>query len=190
MDLDINIADYDLVAPTAIDTISAKEQRFVDIDVEDDHTFFFKVGDKYVLSHNCDASHILGIYMGWYLRFAPHLFNERKVAILRTPYVVLWADNKMSKIHKAFYNLDDFRAYEKDNNISKYKKNLFKGLGSWSKEQFQQLFDSSENGLQDFLQYISLDEAGKILANSWLSIELADERKNHLRTYSLDIDKI
>lgn len=137
-----------------------------------------------------DSLHIIGIYMGWWLKFAPNLFNQNKIARLMTPYVILWEDNKMTKIHKAFYDLQSYKQYEATNNVSKYKKNLFKGLGSWSKEQFQKLFDSSPNGIEDFLQYINLDDYGKIIANNWLKTTEADKRKEYLRQYTLDIEQV
>lgn len=136
-----------------------------------------------------DGTHIAGIYMGWWLRFAPALFNQHRIARLMTPYVILWADAKMTKIHKSFFTMESFKTYEATHDISKYKKNLYKGLGSWSKEQFQKLFEVSPNGIDDFLQYITLDADGKLHAGNWLKGDSADERKNYLRQYSLDIDR-
>ena len=72
----------------------------------------------------------------------------------------------------------------------KYKKNYFKGLGSWSPEQFQHLFDSSPNGIEDFLEYFSLDEKDEILVDNWLNSEKTDIRKQYLRKYTLDIEKV
>ena len=105
-----------------------------------------------------------------------------------TPYIILWQDAKMTKIHKAFYTLDEFKAYEKDHDVSKYKKNLYKGLGSWSKEQFQKLFESSPGGINDFLQYVLLDENGKLYVDNWLNSKTSDKRKEYLRDYTGSIE--
>lgn len=137
-----------------------------------------------------DGTHILGIYLGWWMKFGPELFNQKQIARLMTPYVILWQDNKMTKIHKAFYNMHSFKAYSAEHDISKYKVNLFKGLGSWSKDQFKRLFDTSPNGIKDFLQYITLDEHGKLHIDNWLKGNAADERKAYLRQYTLDVDQI
>lgn len=193
MDLtNIDISKFDLVAPTSIEKITLDEPiKFVDIEVEDDHSFFFKVDNSnYLLSHNCDGMHIQSLYLGWWLKFGKELFNLNKIARLMTPLVILWADNKMTKIHKAFYSLNEYKNYELTHDISKFKKNYFKGLGSWSPEQFQHLFDSSPNGIEDFLQYFKLDQDGNILVDDWLNAEKSDTRKQYLREYSLDLNKV
>lgn len=135
-----------------------------------------------------DGLRIQGLYFGWWLKLCPEIFNKKKVARLMTPYIILWADAKMTKIHKAFYTLDEFKAYEKTHDISKYKKNLYKGLGSWSKEQFQKLFESSPGGINDFLQYILLDENGKLYVDNWLNSKTSDKRKEYLRDYTSSIE--
>lgn len=137
---------------------------------------------------DCDGLRIAFLYFGWWLKLCPDIFNKRKVARLMTPYIVLWQDAKMSKIYKAFYSLDEFKEYEKTHDISKYKKNLYKGLGSWSKEQFQKLFESSPNGIKDFLQYILLDENGKLYVDNWLGSKSSDKRKEYLKEYSGSIE--
>lgn len=135
-----------------------------------------------------DGIRIAGLYFGWWLKFCPDIFNKGKVARLMTPYVVLWEDQKMTKIYKAFYSLNEFKEYETKHNISKYKKNLYKGLGSWSKEQFQKLFESSPNGVYDFLEYIKLDEDGKLYVDNWLNDSMSDKRKEYLRAFNFDIE--
>lgn len=193
MDLkDIDISQYDLVKPTSIETIELdKPLRFIDIEVDDNHTFFFKADDaNYILSHNCDGTHIQMIYVGWFMKFGKELVQQKKIARLCTPLVVLWADQKMSKIHKAFYSLQEYKDYESSHDISKYKKNYFKGLGSWSPEQFQHLFDSAPNGIEDYLQYFNIDENGEAFVDDWLNSEKTDVRKQYLRDYTLDIDKV
>ena len=96
----------------------------------------------------------------------------------------------MTKIFKAFYTLDEYKAYEANHDISKYKKNYFKGLGSWSPDQFQHLFDSSTNGIEDFLEYFSLDEKDGVLVDDWLNSDKTNIRKQYLREYNLDIEKV
>lgn len=135
-----------------------------------------------------DGLRIQGLYFGWWLKLCPDIFNKKKVARLMTPYIILWEDAKMTKIHKAFYTLDEFKEYEKTHDVSKYKKNLYKGLGSWSKEQFQKLFESSPNGIKDFLQYVLLDDNGKLYIDNWLNSKTSDKRKEYLRDFTSSIE--
>lgn len=148
--------------------------------------------DKIVLANDSDIDglHIQMIYLGWWMKFGKELFNMHKIARLRTPLVILWADQKMTKIFKAFYTLDEYKAYEANHDISKYKKNYFKGLGSWSPEQFQHLFDLAPNGIENFLEYFSLDEKDVVLVDDWLNSDKTDIRKQYLREYNLDIEKV
>ena len=148
--------------------------------------------DKIVLANDADidGQHIQLLYLGWWMKFGRDLFSMRKVARLRTPLVILWVDQKMTKIHKAFYTLSEYKEYEKSHDISKYKKNYFKGLGSWSPEQFQHLFDSSPNGIEDYLEYFVLDENGDALVDDWLNSDKTDVRKQYLREYNLDLEKV
>ena len=148
--------------------------------------------DKIVLANDADidGQHIQLLYLGWWMKFGRDLFSMRKVARLRTPLVILWVDQKMTKIHQAFYTLGEYKEYEKSHDISKYKKNYFKGLGSWSPEQFQHLFDSSPNGIEDYLEYFVLDENGAALVDDWLNSDKTDVRKQYLREYNLDLEKV
>ena len=68
----------------------------------------------------------------------------------------------------------------------------YKGLGSWSKEEFQRLFASSKNGIEDFLEPIVLKDKAKDIEklDDWLSDEKSDKRKEYLRNYNLDINQV
>lgn len=144
-----------------------------------------------------DGLHLAGVYMGWWLKFAPYLFNAKKLARLVTPYIVLWKNN--NEIYKSFYDVETFRNYEKkhENEIKKYKKSLYKGLGSWNKEQFSSLFESSPHGIEDFLQYITLDplndksdNLGEQYVNWWLKTDYAEQRRKLINSFNLDLEKI
>lgn len=137
-----------------------------------------------------DGSRIASLYMGWWIKLCPAMFNAGRIARLKTPLVILWENTSMTKIYKAFYNLGEFKEFESKNDISKYKKSYMKGLGSWSKEQFQTLFDSSPNGIADFLEVIELDDKGVEMLDDWLNGEKADKRKEYLRAYTLDIESV
>lgn len=148
--------------------------------------------DKIVLANDSDIDglHIQMIYIGWWMKFGKELFSSKKVARLMTPLVILWSDAKKTKIYKAFYSLGEYKEYEAKHDISRYPKNYFKGLGSWSPEQFQHLFDSSPSGIEDYLQYFNIDKDGETYVDNWLNSDKTDVRKQYLRDYTLDIDKV
>ena len=142
--------------------------------------------DKIVIATDADidGDFITSQYIGWFVKFAPNLFNEGKIAKLRTPLVIL-KDSKNKPV-KYFYSLNEFKEFETSNNLSKYKIEYLKGLGSWDKDAFIKLFD--ENGFEYYLQDLQLDELGKQYVNDWLSGKEADKRKQYLRDYTLNIE--
>ena len=142
--------------------------------------------DKIVIATDADidGDFITSQYIGWFVKFAPNLFNEGKIAKLRTPLVIL-KDNKNKPV-KYFYSLNEFKEFETSSDLSKYKIEYLKGLGSWDKDAFIKLFD--ENGFEYYLQDLQLDELGKQYVNDWLSGKEAEKRKQYLRDYTLNIE--
>ena len=150
---------------------------------EDKKTIAF---EKVILANDADMDGIFiaNQYVGWFTRFAPNLFNEHKVARLITPLVIL-RDKKDDPI-KYFYSLNDFKAYEQQNDLSKFKIDYKKGLGSWPKEEFIELFE--KYGFEYFVQDLLLDDEGKVYVDNWLNGEKADMRKEYLREFTLNIE--
>ena len=142
--------------------------------------------DKIVFANDADNDGIFiaSQYIGWFTRFAPNLFNEHKIARLITPLAVI--KDKKDKAIKYFYSLKEFKDYESKNDLSKLKIEYYKGLGSWGKDAFSELFDSY--GFEFFLQDLRLDEDGKIYVDDWLASDKVEKRKQYLREYTLDID--
>ena len=151
---------------------------------------------KIVHANDADADgiHICSLYLGWWLKLAPGLFNQRRICRLITPLAVLYADKSKKKILNYFYTLDEYKAFEsaKPDVVKKGVVCYYKGLGSWSKDEFQRLFASSKNGIEDFLEPITLDDVKKDMEilDDWLSDEKSDKRKEYLRQYSLDINQV
>lgn len=142
--------------------------------------------DKIILANDSDIDGIFiaNQYVGWFTRFAPNLFNERKIARLITPLVIL-RDNKDKPV-KYFYSLSEFKEFESKNNLDRYKVDYKKGLGSWPKDEFIQLFDTY--GFEYFIQDLLMDETGKIYVDHWLNSTNADKRKEYLREYTVNIE--
>lgn len=142
--------------------------------------------DKVILANDADMDGIFiaNQYIGWFTRFAPNLFNERKIARLITPLVIL-KDNKDKPV-KYFYSLNEFKDFEKKNDLGKYRIDYKKGLGSWGKDEFIQLFD--KYGFEYFIQDLLMDDEGKVYVDDWLNGANAEKRKEYLRNYSFNIE--
>ena len=186
--MDLKLDDFELLPISSIKHIQTKKQETLyDITVEGNHTFFIKLpnsNDK-VLMHNCDGSHITAMLIGWFRRFAPNLFDEGKICKLLTPNVIL-EDNK-EKIVKYFMNIAEFKNWEANNRNHKYKVVYMKGLGSWSREQLIDLFETK--GLESFICEYKLDDEGKTYIEDWLGND-PEKRKKYLREYTLDINNV
>lgn len=144
--------------------------------------------DKIVLANDADMDGIFiaNQYVGWFTRFAPNLFKEHKIARLITPLVIL-RDNKDRPV-QYFYSLNEFKQYESCHDLSKVKIDYKKGLGSWPKDEFIELFD--KYGFEYFIQDLEMDDEGKIYVNDWLSGNEAEKRKQYLREYTLNTEML
>ena len=142
--------------------------------------------EKVILANDADMDGIFiaNQYVGWFTRFAPNLFNEHKVARLITPLVIL-RDNKDKPV-KYFYSLNEFKDYESKNDLSKFKIDYKKGLGSWPKDEFIELFE--KYGFEYFVQDLLLDEEGKVYVDNWLNGEKSEKRKEYLRQFTFNIE--
>jgi len=113
---------------------------------------------------------------------------------LMTPLAILYSDSSRKKPLKYFFSLDEYKTFEQTHpeQIKKGKVNYYKGLGSWSKDEFQKLFSSSPNGIEDFLQPITLKDlkVDQEILDDWLSDTKSDKRKDYLRNYNLDINQV
>lgn len=146
---------------------------------------------KFVITSDADADgiHISSIYLGWFMKFAPWMFDKGMVCRLRTPLAIVFKDKGMTKIHKMFFDLSEFKKFESSNDMSKYAIQYYKGLGSFPKDMFIRLFKEN-GGVDQFIQTFKLDEAGKVYIDSWLNGAKADERKRLIGEYTFDIDMV
>lgn len=133
---------------------------------------------------DADGSHITGLLLGLFYRYAPHLFENKRIYRLKTPIIMV---TKKGKIVEYFFTIDEYRRWEENGN---YHKGLdlkyLKGLGAISKETFQELIH--KRGIEYFLEYFTLDDIDII--DRWLSNSRADDRKDSLSQYKLELDKI
>ena len=133
--------------------------------------------------NDADAQHITAMLIGWFKKFAPNLFTDGKICKLITPLIIV--QDKNFKIKEYFFNVQDFKKWEKIHPNNKDKVVYIKGLGSWEREQLQELID--KNGLDKFILTYRLDEKSDELVEDWLGSD-PEKRKKHLSNYTFDIN--
>lgn len=133
--------------------------------------------------NDADAQHITAMLIGWFKRFAPNLFNEGKICKLITPLIIV--QDRGFKIKEYFFNVQDFRKWESAHPNNKDKVVYIKGLGSWEREQLQDLID--KHGLESFILTYKFDDKSGDLIEDWLGND-AEKRKIHLSNYTFDIN--
>ena len=133
--------------------------------------------------NDADAQHITAMLIGWFKRFAPNLFRDGKICKLITPLIIV--QDKNFKIKEYFFNVQDFKKWENEHPSNKDKVVYIKGLGSWEREQLQELID--KNGLDNFILTYRLDENSNELVEDWLGSD-PEKRKKHLSNYTFDIN--
>ena len=146
---------------------------------------------KFVIAsdQDLDGIHITDIYIGWFVKFAPWMFDKGIICRLNTPLAIVFKDKGMTKIHKMFFDLNSFKKFESENDMSKYSTQYYKGLGTSPKDMFIKLFKEN-GGLEQFIQTLRLDDTGKSYVDSWLNGDKADERKKLISDYTFDIDMV
>ena len=146
---------------------------------------------KFVIAsdQDLDGIHITDIYIGWFVKFAPWMFDKGIICRLNTPLAIVFKDKGMTKIHKMFFDLNSFKKFESENDMSKYSTQYYKGLGTFPKDMFIKLFKEN-GGLEQFIQTLRLDDTGKSYVDSWLNGDKADERKKLISDYTFDIDMV
>ena len=150
-------------------------------DKEDKSIAFEKV--LITTDNDADAQHITAMLIGWFKRFAPNLFRDGKICKLITPLIIV--QDKNFKIKEYFFNVQDFKKWENEHPSNKDKVVYIKGLGSWEREQLQELID--KHGLEKFILTYRLDENSNELVEDWLGSD-PEKRKKHLSNYTFDIN--
>lgn len=136
--------------------------------------------DKVVILTDADAdgNAIAGLVLTLFNRIAPNIIKQGKVCRLETPLLI---GSKGEKIEEYYFTLPD---------KSKMKKNLeyfyLKGLGSWTKNRFNQILEY-EGGLEKLMVSYTLDDKTDESINKWFGKE-SDGRKDALRGKEFHID--
>ena len=136
--------------------------------------------DKVVILTDADAdgNAIAGLVLTLFNRIAPNIIKQGRVCRLETPLLI---GSKGEKIEEYYFTLPD---------KSKMKKNLeyfyLKGLGSWTKNRFNQILEY-EGGLEKLMVSYTLDNKTDESINKWFGKE-SDGRKDALRGKEFHID--
>lgn len=132
---------------------------------------------------DADGSHICGLLLGLFFKYGRKLFDEKRIYRLRTPIMVA---TKKGKIVAHFFTIDEYREWENTHSTKNIEFKYSKGLGSWKKEELQELI--GKYGINSFLEYFTLDDVDVI--DKWLSGSRADDRKVELSNFALEINKV
>ena len=136
--------------------------------------------DKVVILTDADAdgNAIAGLVLTLFNRIAPNIIKQGRVCRLETPLLI---GSKGEKIEEYYFTLPD---------KSKMKNNLeyfyLKGLGSWTKNRFNQILEY-EGGLEKLMVSYTLDDKTDESINKWFGKE-SDCRKDALRGKEFHID--
>lgn len=120
MNIDLN--EYSLINPDSIKIIN-KKKKFIDIEVDGDHTFHILSKDEKikVLTHNCDGFHITSLLINLFYKWFPSVIKNKRLSSLRTPLVTIGDGKK----RRYFWDLSEYKKEKPIGNIR-----YLKGLGS------------------------------------------------------------
>lgn len=166
------------VLPYNIDEINYIDKTITtyDLTVADDHTFFVKHKDSnnYILTHNCDGSHIIGLLINMFHSFWPELFDLGYIYRFRTPLIKVTVGKDVLE----FYDEQEFEQWKKTN-TKKFTSKYFKGLGTSTAKDFKGYLANSDKNLVQYTIDDSSDSAAIKLAFS-KNTDSADLRKQWL----------
>lgn len=186
---DINLADYEFVVPTSVEKITVDNpEKFIDINVEDDHSFFVYLKDNntYILSKNCDGSHITELYIGFFSKYCSSIIRGGHLKKLLTP-IICMKDSK-GEIKEFFFTFNEYNEWLSKNKTTKLHTVYYKGLGSWKADEFSALV--KKFGVEKFIQTLEYDEKSTSIIDDWLNRKKADVRKEYLRNNEFSIFSI
>ena len=125
-----------------------------------------------------DGLAIAGLCLALFSRVAPRMVKEGRICRLNTPLLI---GKKGPKVVEYYYD------FPKQSELSKSLKYLYqKGLGSWNKDDLDQVIEK-EGGMDKLLLQFTADDIYKDTIYSWFGKD-TDIRKNFLRGKEFHID--
>ncbi len=169
--MNIDISEYDLVRPESIEKTEGVE-RFYDIEVEDDHTFFIVGKNNLILSHNCDGNAISALLINFFYKYWPDIFDRKMLYKVETPIVVAIPKSKGKK-KILFYSQSEYAKWESENEIKNFEIKYKKGLAALVDDEYDDIINRPR------LTLITKDDVSKSSLETWFG-KNSDLRKTEL----------
>jgi DNA gyrase/topoisomerase IV subunit B len=168
---EIDLTQYKLVSPESIEKVEGFK-KLIDIEVEDDNTFFIKGDNDLILSHNCDGNSIAALLCNFLFKYWPELFESPIVFKAETPIVVSTnIKNKKNKI--VFYTQEEYNIWLEKINTKDWEIEYKKGLAALVDDEYREIINNPK------LTNLTTDETSKESLSIWFGKE-SDLRKNEL----------
>ena len=155
---EINLSDYILVAPESIKK-NTGFKRLIDIEVEDNNTFYIKGENNLILTHNCDGSSIAALIINFLYKYWPELFENPMVYKAETPIVVCKQNKGKKKI--SFYTQEEYNEWINSINAKEWEIEYKKGLAALVDDEYSDIINHPR------LTQITTDDISKEYLNIW-----------------------
>ena len=145
--------------------------------------------DNIVLASDSDLDGyaIAGLYIGFFMKYAPTIIEANKLKKLRTP-IIAFVD-KNDQIKKFFFTFNEYNEFISKNQMpTGTRLHYFKGLGSWQPESLKPLI--AKYGIEYFLENLKIDKNSNTIIDDWLNGKKSDKRKEYLREHNFSIFNI
>ena len=129
-----------------------------------------------------DGFHISGILIGFFTKYLPEIVKAGRLCRLRTPVIAL---KKKNIIKHIFFTMQEYNEYADNNNTKGLDVEYYKGLGSWSSEELQDLI--SNHGISYFIERIEYDATAHEVIDNWFSGDKVAVRKQYLQDNNFSI---
>jgi len=168
--MNINLSDYTLVLPELIEK-NEGFKKLIDIEVENDNTFFIKGENDMILSHNCDGFAIAAQLMNFFNKYWPELFEYKMIYKAETPIVVIKNYKTNKKVN--FYTQSEFIDWMDKNSNKDWEISYKKGLSALDPDEYEEIIKHPK------LVQIKKDEFSDKKLDVWFGSE-PELRKNEL----------
>lgn len=144
--------------------------------------------DNVVIASDFDADgmHIVGLYIGFFMKYCPSLIKQGLLKRLYTPIMVF--KDKKGEIKHFFFSIDEYNKFIKDHDVKGLTLQYYKGLGSWEREDLLPLIN--KYGLDYFVRTIKYDKNTEKIVDDWMNGKKAEARKDYLRNNEFSIFSI
>lgn len=135
---------------------------------------------------DADGSHIAGLIILFFQKYAPYVIEEGNLCLFRTPLVVA---KKGDKVQHAFFDFKEYNRFKNENEKAKgltYK--YYKGLGTWKKEDLVGII--RKEGMESFIIPFEAPENIDEILENWFSKDTSDLRKDFIKDNKFDIEAV